>query len=493
MNSKVIYTIVSLNYLHSALTVRESFLRHNKDYDFIIFIADKIASLPIFNFIEEKISQGIDIRFIDVLRNDFGDATIDDMLTRYTIIELNTAVKPYCIKYLFNLGYQHAIYIDPDIYFYQPITLLDNLLEEYDVVITPHMVEPYPNDGKEQSLQTIMLAGIYNFGFIAVKNTENGNKLADFWKEQLFDKCYINFSQGLFTDQKWGDWFPSLFDKVYILKNRGYNAAYWNLHERVITKKDDIWYANDDKLVFYHFSGLDRNNPEPISKYQTRYTLSQRKPDLRVLFNDYIQELNKNNAELLAKTQYYYNYFPSTNLCIKNNMRKYLCGTNAYSLQTEAIRKNVKRYYKNRFKKNRVPLSSFIACIKTLFTKFNKNCFGVNVLCYINEDSQRGQQTRLFIDNLISSSIPFSVCSITKDSAKKVPNEESEKYLKYICKESIFDTNIILTDQKDFEQITEQYGKIIKNKRNITNCLSIVEKELSLKDFYVRLYELIKS
>ena len=35
----------------------------------------------------------------------------------------------------------------------------------------------------------------------------------------------------MFTDQRWIDFVPSLFDH-FILKDPTYNVAYWNLHER---------------------------------------------------------------------------------------------------------------------------------------------------------------------------------------------------------------------------------------------------------------------
>ena len=41
-------------------------------------------------------------------------------------------------------------------------------------------------------------------------------------------------SRNMFTDQRWVDFVPSLFDHL-ILKDPGCNVAYWNLHGRELT------------------------------------------------------------------------------------------------------------------------------------------------------------------------------------------------------------------------------------------------------------------
>ena len=65
----------------------------------------------------------------------------------------------------------------------------------------------------------------------------------------------------MFTDQRWVDFVPSFFDH-YILKDPGYNVAYWNLHGRARdapTAIDISWTASP--LRFFHFSGFDSGSP----------------------------------------------------------------------------------------------------------------------------------------------------------------------------------------------------------------------------------------
>lgn len=323
-NSNAIFTIVSLNYMHYALNVRRSFLEHNTGYDFVIFLMDKCTSDEASSLLEKYKGDGVQILSFEEPKKSLSDYPIEDMLSRYSVVEMNTAIKPFCIEYLFKKKYNKVIYIDPDIQFYAPITELDQILDKYDIVLTPHMMSPYPDDGLDQSCQTINQAGIYNCGFFAAKNTQNSLKCIKFWQWALKDKAYVDTTSGLFTDQIWANWFPALYENVYILKNYGYNMAYWNLHERTLSQKNGIYYANDDPLIFYHFSGLNRNNLNPISKYQTRYTLDQREKCLTYLFKDYIQSVNKFDAEIFSTVPYFVKPTMQTkNFKIK---RKYLWG-----------------------------------------------------------------------------------------------------------------------------------------------------------------------
>ncbi len=474
MRQNAIYTISSLNYLHYALTVRDSFLKHNDNYDFIIFIADEISNQDIMKYLENLICQGVDIRFFKEIENELPDAPLNDMCARYNILEFNTAIKPYCMKYLFKKGYNKVIYIDPDIKFYSPIEKLDNLLDTWDVVLTPHMVEPYPNDGKEQKLQTIMHAGICNCGFIAVKNTENGNRLAEFWMEQLYDKCYARPKDALFTDQRWSDWFPCLFDKVYIFKNRGYNAAYWNLHERVITNRDGVWYANDDELVFYHFSGLNRKDMDKISKYQSRFKLSDRKEDLKQLFIEYLDDVNSRNADVLAACEYHFNYIPGTNVKIKDGYREIFYNKlkkekiSLYNADGKTIKKKLSIFNGKLLVKKHKIRHAFWWLINQFYIPKPKQNLGINVIGYIDEMHSIGEVARATVKKLKQCGIPFSIYKI-ESGAKKIPDAEMVEFQEYIVEEPIYDTNLFFVNADQIPVIYKHNEKLFKNKYNAAN------------------------
>src|SRR5262245_32703083 len=74
------------------------------------------------------------------------------------------------------------------------------------------------------------------------------------------------------TDQKWIDLVPGLFGAT-ILKDETYNVAYWNIHSRMLERRDERYFVNGRPLAFFHFSGFDPARPEVYSKHQTRTQL----------------------------------------------------------------------------------------------------------------------------------------------------------------------------------------------------------------------------
>ena len=83
------------------------------------------------------------------------------------------------------------------------------MLDKNSVLFTPHQTEPAKNirgiiDEEICSLKH----GVYNFGFFAVKNDKNGLNFLNWWNDRLMEFCYDDIPNGLFTDQKWADWFP---------------------------------------------------------------------------------------------------------------------------------------------------------------------------------------------------------------------------------------------------------------------------------------------
>jgi hypothetical protein len=91
---------------------------------------------------------------------------------------------------------------------------------------------------------------------------------------------------------------PIYFKGVYILKDPGYNMGHWNLCERKVSVSNSVYFVNEKyPLIFFHFSGFDFNEPQLISKYQTRYDFALRN-DLVVLFKDYFNVVIENGYHM---------------------------------------------------------------------------------------------------------------------------------------------------------------------------------------------------
>src|SRR5882724_4348532 len=93
------------------------------------------------------------------------------MCFQYTILELNTAVKPYFLSHLLDkYGIGKLIYLDPDIFLTGELRAVGRLLDEYSIVLTPHLTVPIEDAAKPTELD-ILREGAYNLGFLAMAAT----------------------------------------------------------------------------------------------------------------------------------------------------------------------------------------------------------------------------------------------------------------------------------------------------------------------------------
>lgn len=295
-------TIVSSNYIPYARTLCESFHAQHPQSKFYVLLVDRNTGE--LDFSDEQFD------LIEV--QDLGIPKFLEVAFQFNIMELNTNVKPTFLKYLFNkTKVQKLIYFDPDIYIYKPLTLILDILQDHGIVLTPHATQPI-KDAHRPAERDFLLAGSYNLGFIALANTIETNKFLDWWEKICLTLGFAEPANGYFVDQKWINLVPCYFETVFILKHPGCNMAYWNLHERRLSKNNIDWIVNEDfSLIFFHFSGINPLDKQQISKYQNRYDFMVRR-DLIEIFDEYRQVVLKNGYVTYSHYPYYYSSY-STN------------------------------------------------------------------------------------------------------------------------------------------------------------------------------------
>jgi hypothetical protein len=143
-------------------------------------------------------------------------------------------------------------------------------LEDAEVVLIPHSLAPVM-DGLRPSDIDFMRTGAYNLGFIGLRRGPQALALLDWWEQRCLSHGFNDPGFGTFVDQKWLDLAPAYFGGVHILKHPGCNVAYWNLHERRLAAGATGPLANGEPLVFFHFSGVDANAPDLLSRHQNRH------------------------------------------------------------------------------------------------------------------------------------------------------------------------------------------------------------------------------
>ncbi len=278
-----ICTIISKNYLAFARTLTDSFLKFNPSGKVFVLLVDDLDES--FDPKKEKFT------LIDI--NEIGIESLDTFCFKYTVLEQNTGVKAHFLKYLFEKYQLNKLaYFDPDILFTNSLKNLWQVLDKKSIVLTPHLTGPI-HDDKKPSEFDIMRSGVYNLGFIALSNTKTTQNFIDWWIPHLLESGYSDVEKGMFTDQKWIDFVPSLFNDVFILRHPGYNVAYWNLMQRHLEISEGKINVNDKPLYFFHFSGFSPENIENVSKHQNRFKLEDLN-EIRSLFELYRDLLVEN-------------------------------------------------------------------------------------------------------------------------------------------------------------------------------------------------------
>jgi glycosyltransferase involved in cell wall biosynthesis len=301
MSEHAAITIVSKNYLSYAEALGESFKKHHPDHDFLIVLVDRADG-----YVSDTSRCGAEI--IEMANIAIPD--VSRFIYRYSIMELNTAVKPFALADLFaRRRYKTLLYIDPDILIFRPLTHVYEALESASIVLTPHMRRPYYDQGFPSDV-SILQSGTYNLGFIGLKAGESADKMLQWWMDKLHKDCIVDIPNGLFVDQKWMDLVPGFFPDHKILHSPGYNAAYWNLHERPITQTDAGWLVDGEPLTFFHFSGYIPFAPASLSKHQNRHNLASM-PALHSLTNLYARLLLEHGYEDSSSWPYAFEELPN--------------------------------------------------------------------------------------------------------------------------------------------------------------------------------------
>lgn len=238
----------------------------------------------------------------------------------YDIIEYNTALKPFLIEYLLDQGHSGVLYFDPDIAFYAPTQALERLLDEQDVLLTPHAHLPVADDGCQPEMEGYIRGGQFNLGFVGFSGREDARVALRWWQSVCAEKCIFDPSLRYFVDQFWAAIFPSFVERCCIVREVGHNVAYWNVFQRPISRQGGRWFAGGLPLVFFHFSGLDMDDPTRVSRYQNRVT-APIGSELYQLLVDYVNCVKSSRWSNFSTRPYSFATFRDGRV-ITNNVRR---------------------------------------------------------------------------------------------------------------------------------------------------------------------------
>lgn len=254
-----IYTSCALNYYAKTLALVQSARRSSPNASVTLCLCD---ALP----------EGI-----DPLSDGFvrcwtpADLGYDEAwIFQHNIMELYTAVKGRALVELMKAepDADLYVYLDPDVYTYNDLSVVADYLGDTSIGLVPHILTVEMTDiGVRLTEMSVTEHGIYNLGHLLVRPDDNGRALARWWMERLDRYCFDDREFGLFTDQRWMDLVPAVFNGVCIIKQPNLNVASWNLAGRRVWidaradgESDERDFRVDNyPLGTYHFSGTGQS------------------------------------------------------------------------------------------------------------------------------------------------------------------------------------------------------------------------------------------
>lgn len=310
---KAVFTISNSRYLPQSQALKTSLLSHNKDLHFFHITPDSRTSCL-----------GPDDSNLTLFDLKIDSEWIKRAVNELDIVEMSTAIKPFVFKFLFELGYESVIFLDPDIYVTSKLDPLFSLNQKYPILITPHLISA-PRDIEAISFELSLLRyGTFNLGFICINNSADGKSMLDWWCERTLRHSKRQRFLDEFTDQKWINLVPSYFD-CYVVKNPGCNLAPWNIAERGIKISDNKYFTRDGHpIIFVHFSQSafndDLDNPLNLWTKYYRNSLSESLeiPSLAILIREYRSLIFKSDAT-----------FPKTSSLLTKKNKKHLVSSSA--------------------------------------------------------------------------------------------------------------------------------------------------------------------
>ncbi|HEX3577250.1 MAG TPA: glycosyltransferase family 4 protein [Thermoanaerobaculia bacterium] len=288
-----VFSIISPNYRHFARVLMQSLRTHQPEWErYVLLVGDDGKA------IREELFETVSLDALPLPgRLQF--------CFRYTILELNTAAKPWMFEHLFARGYDRVVYLDPDIRLYS--ALFEVAESDAFLVLTPHLTGPIGGDD-HPSERTILQAGTYNLGFLAVSRRPSLSTFLAWWQEKLEFQCVVDVANGIFVDQKWIDLTPGFFDGVHILRHDGYNVAYWNLGQRTVRGDGSSATVNGQPLRFFHFSGFDPSDARMASRHDFALRVTE-VGDARKLMSDYDAAIRAAGYESFRNARYAFGFF----------------------------------------------------------------------------------------------------------------------------------------------------------------------------------------
>ncbi len=247
MTTRYFCTHVNRGYLTKGLALHESLVRHRPDAKLFILCLDTEAY---------QLLSRLELDRLELVRHsEFEDDAMREARG-------NRNEREYC--YTCSASFPRWIlkhraevdtlaFVDADTCFFSDPEPLFQELGEGSISIIEHR---FPDFWKQHED-----CGVYNSGWACFRRDENGLRCVQWWHEQCLNWCHDWIDGDRYSDQKYLEQWPALFEGVVVLRNKGANTAPWNVPNYRIHSSGGTVLIDDEPLVFYHFCGVRKPAP----------------------------------------------------------------------------------------------------------------------------------------------------------------------------------------------------------------------------------------
>jgi hypothetical protein len=167
------------------------------DAKFSILITDIKFDLK--EYIPDKLDRKIEILTCEDLST-YKELLI--MRNYYNKLEFNCACKIHAIYHqLFFNNNDSCLFLDADMICLADFS--DKLVIKKDILLIPHTIAPFPEDGQYPNNLQIFLYGHINGGFIFIKKSDDTLKCLKWLLKNTKYKWFLALDYGMNCDQQW--------------------------------------------------------------------------------------------------------------------------------------------------------------------------------------------------------------------------------------------------------------------------------------------------
>lgn len=247
-----VYTSCSSNYLPKARVLADTLKAYHPEAKLALLLCDTPPAFV--DFTKEKFD------YVWQPKDMGYDAAFE---FEHNVMELCTAVKGRGLVKLWDHEPDSdlILYLDPDVVVYHDLAPMLDYLGDNEIGLVPHITAPEAFDrGVTLTELSVVRHGTYNLGHLILRPGKHSREMAQWWADRLDKYCFDDPESGLFTDQRWCDLVPAIFDKVSVLRQPNMDVASWNAGSRELIALGGGQYEIDGyPLLTYHFSGTGPN------------------------------------------------------------------------------------------------------------------------------------------------------------------------------------------------------------------------------------------